>query len=524
MQPTVVSLFCGAGGLDLGFNKAGYKVIWGIDINKDSCCSHRAWSGAEIINEDIRNINKLDIPYSDVIVGSVPLNGFSKFGVKKYEEEKNYIDIVIDIIDFKGPKTFLLEVNRFTDDLLKKYILRFNTIGYDVSFKLLNTKDYGIAQHKKRLILVGCKSELDILFQFPEIYSNLITVRESIKELGIIDLKDRFCISEETFQRDLLRPNGIKKLDLDSLSPSLYNFKKLIHEDLYTHIGKYYTISWQEAAAIQSFPKDIQFCGSLRSKFIQIANAFPPQLAYYLASELLLILNNNIKVPYIDDFFDDANDSELGSQLNSSIILQEVSSLDSNELLVVDDLERNTNNLTAAENLIYLITSLPKGNETANYYQELIFECLKYIFLGSFKRGRFEVKLNDGRKRADIVFDNHADTGFFAHVKNNYQVFCPRIIIECKNYSSDPSNPEVDQLLGRLGKRIGKLGILICREVMNTDKLMKRCKDALHQSGSYIIFLTDKDIIELLRFKEASDEESILEYLSSLWDKLTLNN
>ncbi|MBB6022426.1 DNA (cytosine-5)-methyltransferase 1 [Paenibacillus sp. JGP012] len=527
MQPTVISLFCGVGGLDLGFNKAGYKVIWGIDINKDSCFSHRAWSDTEIRNEDIRSINKLEIPDSDVIVGSVPVNSFSRTYSTKYgEEKKNYIDIVIDIIEFKSPKAFLLEVNKFEfkDDLLRKYILRFNTIGYDVSYKLLNTKDYSIAQHKERLILVGCKSEFNTLFQFPKIHSNLVTVREAIKDLGFIDHKDRFYISENALQKSLSRWNGIKKLDLDSLSPSINGVTKLIREDLYQHIGKHCTIAWQEAAAIQSFPKDIYFYGSLNSKFRQIANAFPPQLAYYLAHELLQIFKKDKKTSYINESFDNSSDSVSVNQLNSSIIFHQDTSLESDELLVVNNLEKNTDKLTEAESFIHQIKSLPRGNGTANNYHELIFQCLNYIFIDSFKRGRSEVQLNNGRKRADIVFDNYATTGFFAHVKDGYQVFCPRIFIECKNYSSDPSNPEVDQLLGRLGNRVGQLGILICREVQDTEKLMNRCKDALYQSGSYIFFLTDKDIIELLRFKEASDEESILEYLSLLWDKLTLNN
>lgn len=174
--------------------------------------------------------------------------------------------------------------------------------------------------------------------------------------------------------------------------------------------------------------------------------------------------------------------------------------------------------------MIEELEGLKSGVESANKYHDLIFRCLTQVFDKSLKRGKKEVSMDNGRKRVDIVFDNHDTSGFFAHIQDRNQIFCPKIFIECKNYSSDPANPEVDQLIGRLGDNTGKFGILICRQVKNEDLLMERCKAAMNNNRGHIIYLVDEDIKRLLRMKEKSDEEGIFDYLSNKWDRLILGN
>ncbi|WP_378107384.1 hypothetical protein [Cohnella cellulosilytica] len=183
-----------------------------------------------------------------------------------------------------------------------------------------------------------------------------------------------------------------------------------------------------------------------------------------------------------------------------------------------------TFNPIEANLLIKHLEQIPSGTENAGAYHDLIFSCLTQVFKGNLKRGQKETPINEGRKRIDITFDNHDNTGFFAFIRDRYQIFCPKIFIECKNYSSDPQNPEIDQLLGRFGQYSGKFGILLCRHITDYAKLLRRCKDAMHQSKGHIIFLEDADIINLLKLKEVSDEEGILDYLSNKWDQLILNN
>lgn len=168
------------------------------------------------------------------------------------------------------------------------------------------------------------------------------------------------------------------------------------------------------------------------------------------------------------------------------------------------------------------LKQIPTGKSTANQYHDLIYKALEQIFGNSLSRGKKEVKMYDGRKRVDIVFDNFDKNGFFAFIRDSYYIYCPKIFIECKNYSSDPANPEIDQLLGRLGKINGKLGILICREIENKNLLLQRCKPHIAADDKYILFLTDDDIIKLLNLKSENKENEIFEFLAEKWDSLVL--
>lgn len=206
----------------------------------------------------------------------------------------------------------------------------------------------------------------------------------------------------------------------------------------------------------------------------------------------------------------------------------EINQANFNELLSIvrkqaSPVDRNSDPVEAHV-LIHQLEAVPTGAEYAAVYQELIYKCLKQIFSGNLKGGKLEVPQNDGRKRIDIVFDNQDNTGFFSYIRERYAIFCPKIFIECKNYSTDPTNPEVDQLLGRFGPYAGKFGILACRKVADHEKLLQRCKDAMHQAKGHMIYLEDKDIKRLLELKESSDEEGIMDYLMMKWDRLVMNN
>lgn len=83
---TAVSLFCGAGGLDLGFDRAGFKTIWANDIDADACKTHQSWSKAEVVCENISKIDMSKIPVSDLILGGFPCQGFSLSGPRKKED------------------------------------------------------------------------------------------------------------------------------------------------------------------------------------------------------------------------------------------------------------------------------------------------------------------------------------------------------------------------------------------------------------------------------------------------------
>ena len=118
-----------------------------------------------------------------------------------------------------------------------------------------------------------------------------------------------------------------------------------------------------------------------------------------------------------------------------------------------------------------------------------------------------------GLKVIDTVFKNSADSGFFADLSNKFNLKCPYIIIEAKNYSYDPENPEFDQLAGRLVNNVGQFGIQICREISDPDKVKERCESYLDDNNKHIIVLTDEDLVNLLELSQDSDEDGINDYM-----------
>jgi hypothetical protein len=144
------------------------------------------------------------------------------------------------------------------------------------------------------------------------------------------------------------------------------------------------------------------------------------------------------------------------------------------------------------------LKEIPAGKNDADRFHKCVVGILELIFYPDLICPSVETKINDGRKRIDITFENAAIDGFFRRLHMSQNVPCPYISIECKNYSSDPSNPEVDQLYGRLSLNRGKLGFLICREVTDKELLLNRCRDIYRDNGSLIIPLWDDDLNSML--------------------------
>lgn len=152
--------------------------------------------------------------------------------------------------------------------------------------------------------------------------------------------------------------------------------------------------------------------------------------------------------------------------------------------------------------------SVARGAATADQYHRLVVGSLTALFYPDLIQPHKEWEVHDGRKRIDLVFTNAADTGFFAQRRNDHMVNANTVIVECKNYSTDIANQELDQLLGRFDNNRGKFGIITCREVDDPDLLLRRCKDASTRSRGYMIVLTDTDIVTMLKAKsELSDNE-----------------
>jgi hypothetical protein len=152
---------------------------------------------------------------------------------------------------------------------------------------------------------------------------------------------------------------------------------------------------------------------------------------------------------------------------------------------------------------------VPTGAANATRYHNLVMGSLTALFYPALIQPRKEWDIHGGRKRIDIVYTNAADTGFFAQRRGDNLVNANTVIVECKNYSDDIANEELDQLLGRFDNNRGKLGIITCRRVVDSARLTERCRDAAGRSQGYMLVLTDTDIMEMLLAKSRLNDEHV---------------
>lgn len=141
------------------------------------------------------------------------------------------------------------------------------------------------------------------------------------------------------------------------------------------------------------------------------------------------------------------------------------------------------------------LSSTPTGTASAPKYHNLIIGMLELLFYPNLSSPKKEVEIHSGRKRIDITFNNSAEGGFFFTLPNrNPMLPCPFIFVECKNYTGEVANPELDQLSGRFSNRRGRVGILTCRSLDENDAFIKRCSDTYEDDRGLIIPITDDDL------------------------------
>lgn len=171
-------------------------------------------------------------------------------------------------------------------------------------------------------------------------------------------------------------------------------------------------------------------------------------------------------------------------------------------------------------NLAELYKTIPKGREYASKYHDLVIGSLTALFHPNLLQPRKEWEIHDGRKRIDIVFTNAGDTGFFAQRRDDQRTGSNVVVVECKNYSSDIANNEIDQLIGRFDVNRGKFGIITCRGVEDEDLLQRRCHDAAVRQQGFIIALTDQDITDMLNARATLKDELVEQRLYEKFRRL----
>lgn len=305
---TATSLFCGAGGLDIGFERAGFKTIWANDFEPDACKTHKNWSEAEIVCGDIAKVDINAIPNTDIILGGFPCQGFSLSGPRKLDDSRNVLyKHYVRIVNEKKPLMFVGEnvkglLTMGGGAIIEAIIESFSECGYDVYCKLMNARDYEVPQDRERVIICGFRKDLQIKkFEYPVPRGYIINLKKALKDVPEPS-DDEVCAapySSRYMSRNRKRrwdevsytiPAMAKQVTLYPGSPDMIKVDKDLWE--FGENGVTRRLSWREAAAIQTFPVELEFHGNLVSKYKQIGNAVPVKLAEIIATHLYGVLAN----------------------------------------------------------------------------------------------------------------------------------------------------------------------------------------------------------------------------------------
>lgn len=336
----IISLFSGCGGLDLGFEKAGFDIPIANEYDKTIWETFKVnHPNTKLIQGDIRNISKKDISCEfngeiDGIIGGPPCQSWSEAGSLRGIEDargKLFYDYIRILKDFK-PKFFLAEnvsgmlANRHSD-AVENIISMFKSAGYEVSITLVNAKDYGVAEERKRVFYIGFRSDLNISFSFPkgstEDDDKKITLRNVIWDLkdsavpaGPKNNHNPEAINNNEYFTGAYSPifmsrNRVKGWDEQAftvqasgrqcqLHPQAPKMKKVATNDCRFIEGKehlYRRLTIREIARIQGFPDAFKFIyKNTNDAYKMIGNAVPVNLAYEIAKAIKesLELKNDI--------------------------------------------------------------------------------------------------------------------------------------------------------------------------------------------------------------------------------------
>lgn len=352
-MPRFVSLYTGAGGLDLGFVAAGFTPVFANDINADAMATYAAAMSMiaertgipfdhEIVTGDIRQVEKLPARgCAELVIGGPPCQGFSVAGkMDPNDPRSRHVFDFLAMVERVEPRAFVMENvkalarNKRWAGTIADIRSQAEKIGYKTYLEVLNSADYGVPQTRERMFLVGFRdSGVEYEYPAPTVREH-VGVAQALRSLPAVGQpgNDQTCKAKVTAAKepilrqspfagmlfngqgrpmDMNRPaptlpasmggNRTPIVDQETLETGAKQWVETYH-DLLMDGGKVVTtipsrlrrITVQEAAAIQSFPKDVPWCGSQSSRYRQIGNAVPPKLAYAIAESIAEALDYHL--------------------------------------------------------------------------------------------------------------------------------------------------------------------------------------------------------------------------------------
>jgi DNA (cytosine-5)-methyltransferase 1 len=293
-----ISLFSGCGGSDYALGRLGYEIVWANDVSANACATYRDNIGDMIECGDVGSFE--NFPDAEFMVGCYPCQGFTQGGRRVPEDSINYLYRQFDrVLRRVQPKAFVVEnVNGMAygqnHNLLLNQLCRYRLAGYRVQYQVLNAAEHGVAQERRRVFIVGIRSDIDFKYEFPEPTHGDRTRRKprSQREAlhGMPDWPEGE-FNDEPFHWYYLSRNRRhpweqpspcivghwRHVPLHPMSPPLLR----INTDkwIFKRDGPARRLSYKECAALQGFPRRFKWQrGSVRERFQMIGNAVPPPL------------------------------------------------------------------------------------------------------------------------------------------------------------------------------------------------------------------------------------------------------
>lgn len=170
--------------------------------------------------------------------------------------------------------------------------------------------------------------------------------------------------------------------------------------------------------------------------------------------------------------------------------------------------------------LLRAVHSVPTGNADSSAYEAAIEQLLTALFYPALSHPQPQTRIHEGRKRIDITYTNMATEGFFEWLAKHHPA--PNVFVECKNYSGEIANPELDQLSGRFSPSRGQFGILVCRSFDNKELFQRRCRDTAIDHRGFIIALDDDDLSALVNLRQHDGPQELFKFLKERFDLLVM--
>jgi DNA (cytosine-5)-methyltransferase 1 len=322
MPIKIVSLFAGAGGLDLGFEKAGFRTIWANEFDKNIWTTfEHNFPHTKLDRRSITEVAPEEIPNCDGIIGGPPCQSWSEAGAGRGINDKRgqlFYDY-IRILEVKQPKFFLVEnvsgiLHPKHAESFNGFLKAFENAGYEISWKLVDANDYNVPENRMRVIIIGFRKDLKKKFEFPKPQKKKPTLKDAIWDLRLAKAaKERNKTNGDNleipnheymnggFSTIYMSRNRVRSWDEPSFTIQAGGRHAPIHPEAPKmklvsqnkrifepgHEEEYRRLSVRECARIQTFPDEFIFkYTDIADGYKMIGNAVPVNLAFAIAKQI----------------------------------------------------------------------------------------------------------------------------------------------------------------------------------------------------------------------------------------------